>query len=117
MARICVDCSSVSSFIFFNFTRLVYAHVRGFYYRSSEEKYCGHGMRQETIAFGMRILMVVPIFRNIYLIGIRISHYNDLNVSLHYSKEKCTHLFKKKNSKEEKFCSIPIYSYSIDYFY
>lgn len=71
----------------------------------------------ETIAFGMRILMVVPIFRNIYLIGIRISHYNDLNVSLHYSKEKCTHLFKKKNSKEEKFCSIPIYSYSIDYFY
>lgn len=117
MARICADCCSVSSFIFFNFTRLVYAHVRGFYYRSSEEKYCGHGMRRETIAFGMRILMVVPIFRNIYLIGIRISHYNDLNVSLHYSKEKCTHLSKKKNSKEEKFCSIPIYSYSIDYFY
>lgn len=71
----------------------------------------------EKRSFGMKILMVVPIFRNIYLIGIRISHYNDLNVSFHYSKEKCTHLSKKKNSKEEKFCSIPIYSYSIDYFY
>lgn len=63
--RICADCCSVSPFFFF-----IRAYVRGFYYRSSEEKYCGHGMRWETI--GMRILMVIPISRNIYLISIRI---------------------------------------------
>lgn len=64
----------------------------------SEEKYCGHGMRWETI--GMRILMVIPISRNIYLIDIRISHYNDLNVSLHYSK-----LFFQNNVFERKIHS------------